>query len=47
MGDVLLSLQPGDLYAICGEARWKASHEVRSSRRDRLSVTLRYASERL
>ena len=47
VGDVLLSLQPGDLYAICGEARWQASHEMRSSRRDRLSVTLRYASERL
>lgn len=42
VGDVVIPLQPGDLYLISGSARWDVDHEVHASTSDRLSITLRY-----
>ena len=42
VGEVVVNLQVGDLYAISGSARWNVDHEVHASTSDRLSITLRY-----
>ena len=43
VGRVVFPLRAGDVYAICGEARWHVDHEVYCSTRDRLSLTVRFA----
>ena len=43
VGPARFSIEPGDVYAIGGSARWDVTHEVRASTADRLSLTLRYA----
>jgi hypothetical protein len=44
VGNVAFQVLAGDLYLISGPARWEVDHEVHRSTRDRLSVTLRWAS---
>jgi|EP00900_Chrysochromulina_parva_P007375 hypothetical protein len=43
VGRVVFPLRAGDVYAICGEARWHVDHEVYCSTSDRLSLTIRFA----
>lgn len=42
VGDVEFRVQPGDVYALCDEARFDVDHEVLPDTSDRLSVTLRF-----
>ena len=43
VGHVAMRVVAGDVYAICGPARWDVDHEVHCSTADRLSLTVRYA----
>ena len=43
VGSAQIDLEPGDVYAISGPARWDVTHEVFASMRDRLSLTLRFS----
>ena len=45
IGHVAMEVLAGDVYAISGPARWDVEHEVHCSTSDRLSLTLRFASE--
>ena len=45
VGSARVRLRPGDLYAIAGPARWEETHEVHPSTSDRLSLTVRFASQ--
>lgn len=42
VGPVRFCLEPGDVYAIAGKARWGVSHEVGSGWNNRVSATLRF-----
>ena len=43
VGSAQIDLEPGDVYAISGPARWDVTHEVFASMRDRLSLTVRFS----
>ena len=43
VGSAQIDLEPGDVYAISGSARWDVTHEVFASMRDRLSLTVRFS----
>ena len=42
VGNVLIDVNPGDVYAIADAARWDVKHEVLAGWTDRLSVTIRF-----
>lgn len=42
VGNISVRLDSGDVYALCGHARWNVPHAVCSSTHDRLSITFRY-----